>query len=69
MATKPPFDFSQIAGHVEHQVRHVLVSVLHSDTGKVHHVVVPEDTPISDLHDALLAHGYQPETAKIGEVK
>jgi hypothetical protein len=36
----------------------VIVPVLHSGSGEVHDISVPHDTPLSELHDALLDKGY-----------
>lgn len=38
---------------------HVIVPVLHPDSGEVHNIAVPEDTDLKDLHSALSDAGYE----------
>lgn len=38
---------------------HVIVPVLHPDSGEVHNIAVPEDTSLSELHTALGDAGYE----------
>jgi hypothetical protein len=38
---------------------HVIVPVLHPDSGEVHNIAVPEDTNLKDLHSALSDAGYE----------
>lgn len=37
---------------------HVVLPVLHSGSGEVHNIAVPENTDLGELHDALLDRGY-----------
>jgi hypothetical protein len=48
---------------------HVILPVLHSGSGEVHNVAVPENTPMPELHDALLDSGYHSNWAPYRDPK
>jgi len=37
---------------------HIIVPIVHPETGEVHNIAVPEDTDLADLHSALADSGY-----------
>ena len=43
---------------------HVVVPVLHSDSGEIHDLAVPADMELNDLHGALLGSGYHATETK-----
>jgi hypothetical protein len=42
-----------------------VISVVHQPTGEVHNISIPPDTPVSDLHDALINSGYNADIEKL----
>jgi len=48
---------------------HVIVPVLHPDSGEVHNIAVPPDIPVADLHSALLDGYAHPEPSREGAVE
>ncbi len=38
---------------------HVIIPIVHPDSGEVHNIAVPEDTDLGDLHSALSDAGYE----------